>query len=93
MEILQKDDGKKGAFYVEQNKQVVAQMTYVWADDATIIIEHTEVDDSLVGNGIGKLMVEKAVQFARDKSIKIIPRCTFAKAVFDKTEGFKDVLI
>jgi uncharacterized protein len=90
--MLQKDDGKKGVFYVEQNNQIVAQMTYVWTDDATIIIEHTEVDDSLGGNGIGKLMVEKAVQFARNKSIKIIPRCTFAKSIFDKIEGFKDVL-
>jgi uncharacterized protein len=92
MEIRQKDDGKKGIFYVEQNKQVVAQMTYTWAGNTKIIIEHTEVDDSLGGNGIGKLMVEKAVQFARDKSIKIIPRCTFAKSIFDKTEEFKDVL-
>jgi uncharacterized protein len=92
MEIQQKDDGKKGMFYVEQNRQILAQMTYVWAGDAKIVIEHTEVDDSLGGKGIGKLMVEKAVQFAREKGIKIIPRCTFAKSVFDKTEGFKDVL-
>jgi uncharacterized protein len=92
MEIRQKDDGKKGMFYVEQNQQIVAEMTYTWAGDTKIIIDHTEVDDSLGGKGIGKLLVEKAVQFAREKAIKIIPHCTFAKSVFDKTEGFKDVL-
>lgn len=92
MEILQKDDSKKGMFYVEENNQIVAQMTYVWAGDTKIIIDHTEVNDNFGGKGIGKLMVEKAVQFAREKSIKIIPLCPFAKSVFDKVEEFKDVL-
>ena len=32
MEILQKDDGKTGMFYVENNQQIVAEMTYVWAE-------------------------------------------------------------
>ena len=92
MEILHKDDGKKGMFYIEQNQQIVAEMTYVWAGDAKIIIDHTEVDESLNGKGIGKQMVEKAVNFAREKTIKIIPLCPFAKSVFDKVEEFKDVL-
>ena len=29
MEILQKDDGKKGMFYLEQNHEIIAEMTYV----------------------------------------------------------------
>jgi uncharacterized protein len=92
MEILQKDDGKKGMFYIEQNGQIVAEMTYVWAGDSKIIIDHTEVDDSLGGKGIGKQLVEKAVVFAREKSIKIMPLCPFAKSVFDKVKEFQDVL-
>jgi uncharacterized protein len=92
MEILQKDDSKKGMFYIEQNQQIVAEMTYVWAGESKIIVEHTEVDDSLTGKGIGKRIVEKAVNFAREKSIKIIPLCPFVKSVFDKVIDFKDVL-
>lgn len=92
MEILQKDDGKKGMFFVEENNRIVAQMTYVWAGATMIIIDHTEVDDSLGRKGVGKQMVEKAVDFAREKSIKIMPLCPFAKSVFDKVNEFKDVL-
>ena len=79
-------------FYIQQNGQIVAEMTYVWAGDAKIIIDHTEVDGSLGGKGIGKQMVEKAVVFAREKSIKIMPLCPFAKSVFDKVKEFQDVL-
>jgi hypothetical protein len=91
MDILQKDDGKKGKFYIEQNGTVLAEMTYVWAGNK-IIIDHTEVSDTLAGKGIGKQLVHKAVEFAREKNLKIMPLCPFAKAVFDKVEAYNDVL-
>jgi uncharacterized protein len=92
MEILQEDNGKKGAFYIEQNNKRVAEMTYVWAGIHRFIIDHTEVDDSLKGLSAGKQMLNKAVNFAREKQLKIIPLCPFAKSVFDKTEALRDVL-
>ncbi len=92
MEIQQKDNGEKGSFYIEIGKSIVAEMTYVWAGRDRIIIDHTEVGDALKGKGVGKQMVAKAVDFAREKGIKIIPLCPFAKSVFDKVKEFGDVL-
>jgi hypothetical protein len=37
-------------------------------------------------------MVLKAVEYARENGIKIIPLCPFAKSVFDKTPEIRDVL-
>lgn len=92
MEIKQKDDGYKGMFYIEQDGKTVAEMTYVWSGTDRIIIDHTGVNDVLKGKGAGKQMLVKAVEFARNKKIKIIPLCSFAKSVFDKTPEFSDVL-
>jgi predicted GNAT family acetyltransferase len=92
MEILQKDDGKNGVFYIEQKGSILAEMTYVWAGKDRIIIDHTEVDNVLKGKGAGKQMVSKAVDFAREKGINILPLCPFAKSVFDKVPEFRDVL-
>lgn len=92
MEIKQKDDTYKGVFFIEQVGSVVAEMTYVWAGTDRIIIDHTEVSPLLKGQGAGKQLVAKAVEFARLKGIKILPLCPFAKSVFDKIEEFKDVL-
>lgn len=92
MEIQQNDNGKKGAFFVEDDHKKLAEMTYVWAGTDRIIIDHTEVDDALAGKGAGKMMVAKAVEFARQKNIKIIPLCPFAKSVFEKVKAFHDVL-
>lgn len=68
MEVLPKDDGKKGKFYIEINKRELAQMTYVWAGTDRIIIDHTAVDDSLKSKNAGKQMVVKAVEFVRKKT-------------------------
>ncbi|TAH12233.1 MAG: N-acetyltransferase [Sphingobacteriia bacterium] len=92
MEILQKDDGKKGSFYIENQNNILAEMTYVWAGMDKFIIDHTEVSDQLAGKGIGKKLLTATVQFARDKKVKIMPLCPFAKAVFDKDPSFNDVL-
>ena len=91
MEIQHKDDGKKGKFFIEAEGKTLAELAYVWAGTDKVIIEHTEVDESLKGKNIGKILVEHAVSFARQKQIKILPLCPFAKSVFDKSPQYNDV--
>lgn len=83
---------KKGYFYVKVNDTIEAKMTFVFAGEHKIIIDHTEVNTANNGKGYGKKMVEKAVEFALEKGISILPLCPFAKSVFDKTPEFRDVL-
>jgi predicted GNAT family acetyltransferase len=91
MEIMNRDDGHRGKFFTEKDGKILAEMTYVWAGKK-FIIDHTEVSEELAGMGIGKKLVHKAVEMAREKSVKILPLCPFAKKVFDKTEEYQDVM-
>lgn len=92
MDVLQRDNGSKGAFYVEVDGRQLAEMTYVWAGATRIIVDHTEVSDELRGMGVGKQLVAAAVDFAREKGIIIMPLCPFAKSVFERVPEFRDVL-
>lgn len=93
MEILWEQDGHKGSFYIELDKARVAEMVYSMTPNKIMIIEHTEVSDVLKGKGAGYQLVQKAVEYAREQQIKIIPLCPFAKAVFEKKgDEYKDVL-
>ncbi|HSD08833.1 GNAT family N-acetyltransferase [Flavobacterium sp.] len=83
---------KNGFFHIDINGKTEAKMTFVFAGTDKIIIDHTEVNEGNNGKGFGKKMVTKAVEYAREKGIKIIPLCPFAKKVFDKTPEFRDVL-
>jgi predicted GNAT family acetyltransferase len=85
-------NGSKGYFYVSVDGKQKGKMTFVFASNDKIIIDHTEVNPGNNGKGYGKKMVAKAVEFAREKNIKIIPLCPFAKKVFDKTPELRDVL-
>jgi uncharacterized protein len=87
-----KRNDKNGTFYIEVSGKKEALMTFVFAGENKIIIDHTEVNPHNNGKGYGKKMVEKAVEFARENNIKIIPLCPFAKSVFDKNPSINDVL-
>ena len=92
MEILHSDDGKKGSFYIELEGNKEGEMTYVWAGETKFIIDHTEVSEKLKGKNAGKQLLQEAVNFAREKQVKIMPLCPFAKAMFDKIPEHSDVL-
>ena len=92
MEVKLNINDKNGIFYIEVDGKTEAKMTFLFAGDEKIIIDHTEVNPGNNGKGYGKMMVQKAVEFALEKNIKIIPLCPFAKKVFDKTPEFRDVL-
>lgn len=91
MNIQQEEKGSKGAFFIEENGQRLAEMTYAKAGDTRLIIDHTEVSDALRGKGAGKQLVTAAVSFARQHKLKILPLCPFARSVFEKVPEFADV--
>jgi len=92
MQIQHQQHESKGKFFIEENGKEIAFMTYTFAGETKIIIDHTVVHEGNEGKGLGKKLVTAAVAFAREKHIKILPLCPFAKAVFDKTPEFSDVL-
>ena len=91
-EVQLKINDKNGMFYIGNHGKQEALMTFVFAGEDKIIIDHTEVNPGNEGKGFGKKMVTKAVEYARENNIKIIPLCPFAKSVFDKVPEFRDVL-
>ena len=81
-------------FYVgDSAKQPLAEMTFVYAGDNIIIIDHTSVADELRGQNIGKQLLEKLIGFAREKNKKVIPLCPFAKnEMMRNKEEYADIL-
>ncbi len=92
MEIFHEDNGKKGKVFILREETVIAEMTYVWAGDARIIIDHTLVDESLKGQGVGKQLLDKLAMIARERQLSVFPLCTFAKAMMEKTTAYEDLL-
>lgn len=92
LEIKHNNYETKGEFFIGEADHHLAEMTYSWAGEDQIIIDHTYVDETLRGQGAGRKLLDQAVEFARSKNLKIIPLCPFAKSVFDKDSSIHDVL-
>jgi len=90
--VKQNNDEKHGSFEAIIDGNRAGLMTYTWAGEDRFIIDHTEVEEAYNGKGVGKEMLIKAVEYARENNKKIIPLCPFAKATFQKNEDLQDVL-
>ena len=82
MVIKNKQVGSKGMFYVGDDGNIVAELVYTMAAPDKMVIEHTEVDESLKGKNVGLELV----------NIKIVPLCPFAKSVIARRPEMQDVL-
>jgi predicted GNAT family acetyltransferase len=47
-------------------------------------IEYVEVAHELRGTGMGKQLVEHAVAFAREEKLRVVPICSYARAVIQR---------
>lgn len=91
--IQHQEQDAKGAFYVETGGQRLAEMTYSRTNATMVIVDHTEVDPSLSGQGVGRELLSALVQWARTTGTKVVPLCPFAKAQFDRDAAIRDVLV
>lgn len=86
------EQGSSGHAFIGEEKAPLAEMSYSKAGETMIIIDHTEMDESLRGQGVGRKLLNVVVEMAREKNLKVIPLCPYAKSVFDKDESIRDVL-
>lgn len=92
MELIIKEQDSKGFAMARENNERAGVMTYTIPFPDFIIIDHTEVEPAFEGKGVGKKLLYKIVEMAREKNIKIIPLCPYANAMFKKLADIQDVL-
>ncbi|WP_073992973.1 GNAT family N-acetyltransferase [Parasporobacterium paucivorans] len=85
---------KKGTnkFYMEDDKnEMTAEICFI-PEKNCLVVNHTYVDRSLRGKGVGKQLVDKVACYARDERKKIIPVCSYAKKVMTEEEKYRDLI-
>jgi len=93
LSVQHEEKGHRGAFYIEREGERVAEQTLSAGPDGKIVlIDHTEVAESLRGQGIARKLTLASVDWARKSGVKLVPVCPFAKAVFDRDPAIRDVL-
>ena len=90
--ITLSETGAKGRFEARvADKDGVGELTYSRMSATKIIADHTGVDDSLRGTGVGKALVERLVADARSGGFTVVPLCPFVKAQSRRHPEWADV--
>ena len=91
MEIQREEHGRKGAFFIDEDGEWIAELTYFRSGDNQITVDHTEVDEKLRGKGVGEDLVKHVVEYARENGLKIKATCPYAKKVIESTPEYQDI--
>ena len=89
-EISHSETGHRGVFFLERSGRRVAELTYSLSAGKALV-DHTFVEPALRGGTIAPSLVEAAVRWARAENRKIVPLCSYVRAVFSRTRAYDDV--
>ncbi len=93
IEITRSEDETKGRYEARiAGLDGTGELTYSRVSTTQIIADHTGVDESLRGNGIGEALVERLVADARREGFTVFPLCPFVKAQYQRHPEWSDVM-
>ncbi len=80
----------RGEFFIEREGRRVAELTYS-SNGTAMVVGHTWVDPTLRGAKLAPNLVEAVVGHARAEGRKIVPVCSYVRAVFGRSSQYDDV--
>ena len=96
--ITREDTPTGGRYVVRLPDKPEAEMTFTLDGPAhsdgsrVMVVRHTFVPSEMGGMGVGKALVENMVKDVRARGVKIMPLCSFTRAMLQRREEWQDVL-
>ncbi len=90
IQVLHDEEKACGTFYVLRDGDRLAEMTYTCSGPDRIVINHTEVDDSLRGQGVGRKLLDACVAWAEARGAQVSATCPYAKAQLEKNPSLRE---
>ena len=88
---LKLDANDRGAFVIDEGEKRLAEMA-IGLSGENLIVYHTQVSDELKGQGVASRLLEAMVDYARSKSMKVVPLCPYVHAQFKRhPEKYSDI--
>ena len=86
-------NGKGRYFATVDGRSGEAELTTSRVSDTLIIADHTLVQDTMRGAGIGRALTERLIADARTRGQRIVPLCPFVRALATKRrDELEDVI-
>lgn len=94
MTFINNKNGNGGVITLNNEVSEVGRLTYtIFPEDKKLIISFVLVHPEFEGRGMGKFLVEEAIKFSRENNWNIYPHCGYARAVMNRMNDVKDILL
>jgi Predicted acetyltransferase len=70
----------------------IAFIDYILNNENIMFLTHTEVPKELGGKGIGKILVQNALEYLKANGYKLAPLCPFVAAYVKRNPEWKEIL-
>ncbi|SKC02036.1 MULTISPECIES: GNAT family N-acetyltransferase [Soonwooa] len=86
--------GNGGFMTMHNDSEEVGRLTYtIMPEDNRYVISFVNIYPKFEGQGLGKLIVKEAIDFARDNNWKVYPHCSYARTVMSRMDDVQDILL
>lgn len=89
IELVKNEDKKRFEMVVDNH---TAFVEYILTNDNVMFLTHTEVPKSLGGKGVGGSIVEKSLNYIKEKEYTLAPLCPFVASYLRKHLEWKTLL-
>ena len=83
--LLVRDNPERHRFEIDLGDGTFAIAEYTLRP-GKIMFTHTEVPEAHEGKGIGTTLIRFALDAARERGLKVIPICSYARAVMQRAQ-------
>lgn len=90
-EIQHEESGASGRYFLA-TAHGEAELTYSLAGKNRMIIDHTFVPPEARGGSVAQHLVERAVDDARARGLKIVPLCSYVATQFRRRKDWADLM-
>jgi predicted GNAT family acetyltransferase len=85
------DNPQQHRFEARMGDEVAAQAEYE-LDGGSIVFTHTIVQPQHEGQGLGSKLAKYALDSARERQLKVVPKCEFIAAYIQRHAQYADLL-
>lgn len=90
-DVVALDNPAAGRYELFVSGTLAGLATYVLSDD-TMTIPHTEVQPRFEGQGLGARLAKFALDDARRRGLRVVPRCPFIAAYIERHSEYADLV-
>jgi len=70
-----------------------AYLTYREVDERTLDFDHTFVPPAFRGGGIASQLTQHALEYARQRGVRVVPGCPFVAAYIERHPEYRDLRV